>query len=178
MTTRNTQIGSMFFVIFVVLVTFSIPNVSALTPEQQEIYDTEAKCKQDIRSDDSLTFAEKAVNVKECGIEARLADQALQVATPSSAVQILQNQVRDCEAKYPIFKMIGEIGFLSLERSTLARHCVIMYELDEWKIQDNTRMNALVNGLGHALQVELDRDSQIRIDSVHKAIAKHQNYYG
>ena len=178
MTTRNTQIGSMFFVIFVVLVTFSIPNVSALTPEQQEIYDTETKYKQDVRSDDSLTFAEKAVNIKECGIEARLADQALQVATPSSAVQILQNQVRDCEAKYPIFKMIGEIGFLSLERSTLARHCVIMYELDEWKIQDNTRMNALVNGLGHALQVELDRDSQIRIDSVHKAIAKHQNYYG
>lgn len=178
MTTRNTQIGSMFFVIFVVLVTFSIPNVSALTPEQQEIYDTETKYKQDVRSDDSLTFAEKAVNIKECGIEARLSAQALQVATASSTVQILQHQVRDCEAKYPIFKMIGEIGFLSLERSTLARHCIIMYELDEWKIQDDTRMNALVNGLGHALQVELDRDSQIRIDSVHKAIAKHQNYYG
>ncbi|WP_067958184.1 hypothetical protein [Nitrosopumilus sp. Nsub] len=104
MTTRNTQIGSMFFVIFVVLVTFSIPNASALTPEQQEIYDAEAKCKQDIRSEDSLTFAEKAVNVKSCGIEARLAAQAL--------------------------------------------------------------------------QVELDRGSQIRIDNVHKAIEKHQNYYG
>ena len=175
MTPRNTQIGSMFFVVFVVLVTFSIPNVSALTSEQQEIYDTEAKCKQDVRNNEFLTFAEKAVNVKVCGIEARLADQALQIATASSAVQILQHQVRDCEAKYPIFKMIGGIGFLSLERSTLARHCIIMYELDEWEIQDDTRMNGLVNGLVNALQVELDRDVQLRIDIVHKAIAKHHN---
>ena len=74
--------------------------------------------------------------------------------------------------------LFRSIGFLSLERSTLARHCIIMYELDEWEIQDDTRMNGLVNGLVNALQVELDRDSQIRLDSAHNAIAKHQNYYG
>ena len=178
MTLRNTQIGPMFFVIFVIVVTFSMPNASALTPEHQEILDISAKCKQDVRSNDELTFAQKAVNVKACSLEARLSAQELLVPTPSSAVQILQHQVRDCEAKYPIYEMIGKIGFLSLERSTLARHCVIMYELEEWNIQDDTRMNALVNGLSHALQVELDRDSQIRLDSAHKAIAKHQNYYG
>jgi len=178
MTTRNTQIGSMFFVIFVVLVTFSIPNVSALTPELQEILDIEAKCKQDVRSNGELTFAEKAVKVKECNTNARIATSSTFEATPPHSIQILQHQVRDCDAKYPIYKMIGEIAFLSLERSTLARHCVIMYELDEWEIQDDTRVDAIVNGLGHALQVELDKDIQLRIDSVHKAIAKHQNYYG
>jgi hypothetical protein len=36
-------------------------------------------------------------------------------------------------------------------------------------------MNSLVNGLINALQVELDRDIQLRIDNVHKAIARHQN---
>lgn len=173
MTPRYRQIGSMFFVMFVIVVTFSMPNASALTPEHQEILDISAKCKQDVRSNDELTFAQKAVNVKACALEARLSAQALLVPTPSSAVQILQHQVRDCEAKYPIYKMIGEIGFLSLERSTLARNCTIMYELDEWKIQDSTRMDALVNGLVEALQIELDRDIQLRIDNVHKAIARH-----
>ena len=170
---RNKQIGSMFFVVFVVLVTFSIPNVSATTTEEQRIYDVEAECKQQIRSNDSLTFAEKAVNVKDCGIEARLALQTLTIATTPSAVQILQHQVRDCEAKYPIYSMIGQIGFLSLERSTLARHCVIMYELDEWQIQDDSRMNSLVKGLGNALQMELDKDIQLRTDSIHKALEKY-----
>ena len=173
MTPNKTQVGSMFFVIFVVLVTFSIPNASAITAEQQEIYDIETKCKQDVRSNEELTFAEKAVNVKACGLESRLAIQALHVATPPKAIQILQHQVRDCESKYPIYEIIGKIAFLSLERSTLARHCVIMYELDEWKIQDSTRMDALVNGLVEALQIELDRDIQLRIDNVHKAIARH-----
>ena len=170
---RNKQIGSMFFVVFVVLVTFSIPNVSATTTEEQRIYDVEAECKQQIRSNDSLTFAEKAVNVKACGIESRLALQVLTVETAPSAVQILQHQVRDCEAKYPIYSMIGKIGFLSLERSTLARHCVIMYELDEWQIQDDSRMNSLINGLGNALQMELDKDIQLRIDNVHKALERY-----
>ena len=173
MTPRNTQIGSMFFVVFVVLVTFSIPNVSALTSEQQEIYDAEAKCKQDVRNNEFLTFAEKAVNVKACGIESRLALQALIVPTAPSDVQILQHQVRDCEAKYPIYSMIGKIGFLSLERSTLARHCVIMYELNEWQIQDDSRVNSLINGLGNSLQMELDKDVQLRIDNVHKALERH-----
>jgi hypothetical protein len=50
-----------------------------------------------------------------------------------------------------------------------------MYELDEWQIQDNTRMDSLVNGLVNALQIELDRDIQLRIDSVHRAIDRHQN---
>lgn len=172
---RNKQIGSMFFVVFVVLVTFSIPNVSATTTEEQIIYDAEAECKQQTRSNDSLTFAEKAVKVKACGIESRLALQALIVPTASSEVQILQHQVRDCDAKYPIYSMIGKIGFLSLERSTLARHCVIMYELDEWQIQDDSRMNSLINGLGNILQMELDKDIQLRIDSVHRAIDRHQN---
>jgi hypothetical protein len=171
---RNKQIGSMFFVVFVVLVTFSIPNVSATTTEEQRIYDVEAECKQQIRSNDSLTFAEKSVNVKSCGIESRLALQALSVATAPSAVQILQHQVRDCDAKYPIYSMIGKIGFLSLERSTLARHCVIMYELDEWKIQDDSRVDSLIKGLGSALQMELDKDIQLRMDSVHKALERHQ----
>ena len=169
----NKQIGSMFFVVFVVLVTFSIPNVSAITPEEQRIYDIEAECKQEIRSNDSLTFAEKAVNVKACGLESRLASQALTVATASSAIQILEHQVRDCEAKYSIFKMIGERGFLSLERSTLARHCVIMYELDEWQIQDDTRVNSLIKGLENSLQMELDKDIQLRIDNVHKALERY-----
>ena len=158
---RNKQIGSMFFVVFVVLVTFSIPNVSATTTEEQRIYDVEAECKQQIRSNDSLTFAEKAVKIKACGIDARLELQTLTIATAPSAVQILQHQVRDCETKYPIYSMIGKIGFLSLERSTLARHCVIMYELDEWQIQDDSRMNSLINGLGNALQMELDKDIQL-----------------
>ena len=170
---KNKQIGSMFFVVFVVLVTFSIPNVSATTTEEQRIYDVEAECKQQIRSNDSLTFAEKAVKIKACGIDARLELQTLTIATAPSAVQILQHQVRDCEAKYPIYSMIGQIGFLSLERSTLARHCVIMYELDEWQIQDDSRMNALVEGLGNALQMELDKDIQLRIDNVHKALEKY-----
>jgi hypothetical protein len=170
---RNKQIGSMFFVVFVVLVTFSIPNVSATTTEEQRIYNVEAECKQQILSKDSLTFAEKAVKVKACGNEARLALQTSIIATPPSAVQILQHQVRDCEAKYPIYSMIGQIGFLSLERSTLARHCVIMYELDEWQIQDDSRMNVLVEGLGNALQMELDKDIQLRIDNVHKALERY-----
>ena len=170
---RNKQIGSMFFVVFVVLVTFSIPNVSATTTEEQRIYDVEAECKQQIRSNDSLTFAEKAVKIKACGIDARLELQTLTIATAPSAVQILQHQVRDCEAKYPIYSMIGKIGFLSLERSTLARHCVIMYELDEWQIQDDSRMNVLVEGLGNALQMELDKDIQLRIDNVHKALERY-----
>jgi len=170
---RNKQIGSMFFVVFVVLVTFSIPNVSATTTEEQRIYDVEAECKQQIRSNDSLTFAEKAVKIKDCGIDARLELQTLIIATAPSAVQILQHQVRDCETKYPIYSMIGKIGFLSLERSTLARHCVIMYELDEWQIQDDSRMNSLINGLGNALQMELDKDIQLRIDNVHKALERY-----
>jgi len=170
---RNKQIGSMFFVVFVVLVTFSIPNVSATTTEEQRIYDVEAECKQRIRSNDSLTFAEKAVKIKACGIDARLELQTLTIATAPSAVQILQHQVRDCETKYPIYSMIGKIGFLSLERSTLARHCVIMYELDEWQIQDDSRMNSLINGLGNALQMELDKDIQLRIDNVHKALERY-----
>ena len=170
---RNKQIGSMFFVVFVVLVTFSIPNVSATTTEEQRIYDVEAECKQQIRSNDSLTFAEKAVKIKACGIDARLELQTLTIATAPSAVQILQHQVRDCETKYPIYSMIGKIGFLSLERSTLARHCVIMYELDEWQIQDDSRMNSLINGLGNALQMELDKDIQLRIDNVHKALERY-----
>ena len=170
---RNKQIGSMFFVVFVVLVTFSIPNVSATTTEEQRIYDVEAECKQQIRSNDSLTFAEKAVKIKACGIDARLELQTLTIATAPSAVQILQHQVRDCETKYPIYSMIGKIGFLSLERSTLARHCVIMYELDEWQIQDDSRMNSLINGLGNALQMELDKDIQLRTDSIHKALEKY-----
>ena len=170
---RNKQIGSMFFVVFVVLVTFSIPNVSATTTEEQRIYDVEAECKQQIRSNDSLTFAEKAVKIKACGIDARLELQTLTIATAPSAVQILQHQVRDCEAKYPIYSMIGKIGFLSLERSTLARHCVIMYELDEWQIQDDSRMNSLVKGLGNALQMELDKDIQLRIDNVHNALERY-----
>ena len=170
---RNKQIGSMFFVVFVVLVTFSIPNVSATTTEEQRIYDVEAECKQQIRSNDSLTFAEKAVKIKACGIDARLELQTLTIATAPSAVQILQHQVRDCEAKYPIYSMIGKIGFLSLERSTLARHCVIMYELNEWQIQDDSRVNSLINGLGNSLQMELDKDVQLRIDNVHKALERH-----
>ena len=170
---RNKQIGSMFFVVFVILVTFSIPNVSATTTEEQRIYDVEAECKQQIRSNDSLTFAEKAVKIKACGIDARLELQTLTIATAPSAVQILQHQVRDCETKYPIYSMIGKIGFLSLERSTLARHCVIMYELDEWQIQDDSRMNSLINGLGNALQMELDKDIQLRIDNVHKALERY-----
>ena len=176
MTPRYKQIGPMFFVIFVIVVTFSMPNASALTPEHQEILDISAKCKQDVRSDESLTFAEKIVNVKACGIEARLDAQELQIATAPSSVQILQHQVRDCEAKYPIFKMIGGIGFLSLERSTLARHCTIMYEIDEWKIQDSSRMNALVDGLSNTLQAELDKDIQLRKDIVHKALEKYHSY--
>ncbi len=123
-----------------------------------------------------MTFAEKAVNVKDCGIESRLALQELIVETTPSAVQILQHQVRDCEAKYPIYSMIGKIGFLSLERSTLARHCVIMYELDEWQIQDDHRMNSLVKGLGNALQIELDKDIELRMDSSHRAIDRHQQH--
>ena len=170
---RNKQIGSMFFVVFVILVTFSIPNVSATTTEEQRIYDVEAECKQQIRSNDSLTFAEKAVKIKACGIDARLELQTLTIATAPSAVQILQHQVRDCETKYPIYSMIGKIGFLSLERSTLARHCIIMYELDEWQIQDDSRMNSLINGLGNALQMELDKDIQLRIDNVHKALERY-----
>ena len=170
---KNKQIGSMFFVVFVVLVTFSIPNVSATTTEEQRIYDVETECKQQIRSNDSLTFAEKAVKIKACGIDARLELQTLTIATAPSAVQILQHQVRDCETKYPIYSMIGKIGFLSLERSTLARHCVIMYELDEWQIQDDSRMNSLINGLGNALQMELDKDIQLRIDNVHKALERY-----
>ena len=61
---RNKQTASMFFVMFVVLVTFSIPNVSAMTTEEQKIYDIKADCQQQIRSNDAFTFAEKAVNVK------------------------------------------------------------------------------------------------------------------
>ena len=170
---RNKQIGSMFFVVFVILVIFSLPNASAEITEKQKILDAEKECKQQIRSNDSLTFAEKAVKVKACGIESRLALQALIVPTAPSDVQILQHQVRDCEAKYPIYSMIGKIGFLSLERSTLARHCVIMYELNEWQIQDDSRVNSLINGLGNSLQMELDKDIQLRIDNVHKALERY-----
>ena len=90
---RNKQTASMFFVMFVVLVTFSIPNASAMTTEEQKIYDTKAECQQQIRSNDSFTFAEKAVNVKKCGVDARLAILSLQDSTPSSAIQIVQHQV-------------------------------------------------------------------------------------
>ena len=170
---RSKQTASMFFVMFVVLVTFSIPNASAMTTEEQKIYDTKAECQQQIRSNDSFTFAEKAVNVKKCGVDARLAILSLQDSTPSSAIQIVQHQVRDCEAKYPIFKMIGENAFLSLERSTLARHCIMLYELDEWQIQDDTRVNSLIKGLESSLQMELDKDIQLRIDNVHKALERY-----
>lgn len=172
---KNKQIRSMFFVVFVILVTFSIPNVSAITIEEQKILDIENECKKEARSNDSFTFAEKAVKVKECNTIARATSLSIQAVTPSSTIQIFQHQIRDCEAMYPIYKMIGEIDFLSLERSNLARHCTILYVLDEWQIQDDTRMNSLVNGLINALQVELDRDIQLRIDNVHKAIARHQN---
>ena len=170
---RNKQTASMFFVMFVVLVTFSIPNVSAMTTEEQKIYDTKADCQQQIRSNDAFTFAEKAVNVKKCGIDARLAILALLDSTPSSAIQIIQHQVRDCEAKYPIFKMIGENAFLSLERSTLARHCIMLYELDEWQIQDDTRMDSLVNGLANTLQGELDKDIELRQTILDKSLEKY-----
>ena len=176
---KNKQIGSMFFVVFVVLVTFSIPNANAnantISSDEQKIYDVEVECKQQIRSDDSLTFAQKLVNVKACGIESRLALQELIVATESSSVQILQHQVRDCEAKYLIFKMIGENTFLNLERSTLARHCVMLYELDEWKIQDDTRMDSLVDGLINTLQEELDKDIELRKSIVHKNLERYHN---
>ncbi len=175
MTPRNIQIASMFFVIFVVLVTFSIPNVSAITTEQQKILDVEKECKQEVRSNDSFTFAEKAVKVKECNVTARIATSATLEVPPTHSVQILQHQVRDCESKYPIYEMIGKIAFLSLERSTLARHCIIMYDLDEWKIQDDTRIDALINGLSNALQEELDRDIQLRKDIVHKALEKYHS---
>jgi len=170
---RNKQTASMFFVMFVVLVTFSIPNASAMTTEEQKIYDTKAECQQQIRSNDSFTFAEKAVNVKKCGVDARLAILSLQDSTPSSAIQIVQHQVRDCEAKYPIFKMIGENAFLSLERSTLARHCIMLYELDEWQIQDSTRMDSLVNGLANTLQGELDKDIELRKAIVNQSLERY-----
>jgi len=170
---RNKQTASMFFVMFVVLVTFSIPNVSAMTTEEQKIYDIKADCQQQIRSNDAFTFAEKAVNVKKCGIDARLAILSLLDSTPSSAIQIIQHQVRDCEAKYPIFKMIGENAFLSLERSTLARHCIMLYELDEWQIQDDTRMDSLVNGLANTLQGELDKDIELRQTILDKSLEKY-----
>jgi len=32
-----------------------------------------------------------------------------------------------------------------------------------------------VNGLVNSLKIELDRDIQLRIDSVHRAIDRHQN---
>ena len=167
----------MFFVVFVVLVTFSIPNANAnantISSDEQKIYDVEVECKQQIRSDDSLTFAQKLVNVKACGIESRLALQELIVATESSSVQILQHQVRDCEAKYLIFKMIGENTFLNLERSTLARHCVMLYELDEWKIQDDTRMDSLVDGLINTLQEELDKDIELRKAIVNQSLERY-----
>ena len=172
---RNKQIGSMFFVVFVILVTFSIPNVSAISLEEQKIYDTKAECQQQIRSNDSFTFAEKAVNVKKCGIDARIAILSLQDSTPSSAIQIIQHQVRDCESKYPIFKMIGENAFLNLERSTLARHCIMLYELDEWQIQDDARMDSLVDGLIDTLQGELDKDIELRKAIQNKSLEKYHN---
>jgi hypothetical protein len=165
----------MFFMVFVILITFTIPNASAITTEEQKIHDTAVECKQQIRSDDSFTFAEKLVKVKKCGIDARLAIHSLQDSTPSSSIQIVQHQVRDCENKHSIYEMIGENAFLSLERSTLARHCVMLYELDEWQIQDDTRMNSLVNGLSNALQEELDKDTKLRESIVHKSLEKYHS---
>jgi hypothetical protein len=48
-----------------------------------------------------------------------------------------------------------------------------MYELNEWQIQDDSRVNSLINGLGNSLQMELDKDVQLRIDNVHKALERH-----
>jgi len=172
---KNKQKFYMFFMVFIILITFTIPNASAITTEEQKILDTEAECKQQIRSDDSFTFAEKLVEVKKCGIDARLAIHSLQDSTPSSSIQIIQHQVRDCENKYPIYEMIGEFRFLNLERSTLARHCVMLYELDEWQIQDHTRMDSLVNGLADTLQEELDKDIKLRESIVHKSLERYHN---
>ena len=170
---RNKQIGPMFFVVFVILVTFSLPNASAEISEEQKIFDAGKECKQQIRSSDSLTFAEKIVKVKACSIEVRLAIQELSIATASSAIQIVQHQVRDCEAKHAIYAMIGEQQFLNLERSTLARHCTMLYNLDEWQIQDDTRRDSLVNGLANVLQEELDKDIKLREAIMHKNLERY-----
>ena len=172
---KNKQRCAIFFAVFVVLVTFTIPNASAMTTDEQKIYDGKTECQQKIRSNDTFTFAEKAVKVKKCGIDARIEILSLLDSTPSSSIQIVQHQVRDCESMYPIYKMIGENAFLSLERSTLARHCVMLYELDEWQIQDDTRMNSLVNGLSNALQEELDKDTKLRESIVHKSLEKYHS---
>ena len=170
---RNKQIGSMFFVVFVILVTFSLPNASAEITEEQKIFDAGQECKQQIRSNDSFTFAEKIVFVKKCSMEARIGIEAIQETTPTSAIQIVQHQVRDCETKHAIYTMIGERQFLSLERSTLARHCTMLYNLDEWQIQGDTRMDSLVNGLANALQEELDKDIKLREAILHENLEKY-----
>ena len=170
---RNKQIGSMFFVVFVILVTFSLPNASAEITEEQKIFDAGQECKQQIRSNDSFTFAEKIVFVKKCSMEARIGIEAIQETTPTSAIQIVQHQVRDCEAKHAIYAMIGEQQFLNLERSTLARHCIMLYNLDEWQIQGDTRMDSLVNGLVNTLQKELDKDNKLRETIMHKNLERY-----
>ena len=45
----------MFFVVFVILVTFSIPNVSAITIEEQKILDIENECKKECSWNDNTS---------------------------------------------------------------------------------------------------------------------------
>jgi hypothetical protein len=49
----------------------------------------------------------------------------------------------------------------------------MLYNLDEWQIQGDTRMDSLVNGLANALQEELDKDIKLREAILHENLEKY-----
>ena len=49
----------------------------------------------------------------------------------------------------------------------------MLYNLDEWQIQGDTRMASLVNGLVNTLQKELDKDIKLRETIMHKNLERY-----
>jgi len=117
--------------------------------------ETVEECEKRIRSDDSLTYAEKTVALKKCDD----VEKDYSVSEKDPAVDVML--IRFCEEQYDIYELIGKDEFLKMMRqSPFGNQCVILYPDPIWKYEGEDRVEVLANWLTEETQKQIEAKAQ------------------
>ena len=117
--------------------------------------ETVEECEDRIRSDDSLTYAEKTVALKKCDDAEK--DYSPYEEDPAVDVMI----IRFCEDQYDIYELIGKDEFLKMNTQVpFAIQCVILYPDPIWEYEGDDRVEVLANWLEEETQKQFEEKAQ------------------
>jgi len=113
--------------------------------------ETVQECEKRIRSDDSLTYAEKTVALKKC-------DDAEKDYSPKQKDPVVDILIiRYCEDQFEIYELLGKDEFMIMyARERFTNQCVMLYSDSIWEYEGEDRVQVLTNWLNEEIQRQID----------------------